>query len=207
MCCPIATVGQDDFTDNMFLVLLDVDDPKQIHLCHTTRFDKQKVRITYDFEDTINYLPDFIYEEDRMYGPDCFVPDMKLVFKTYTYVVSMYCTSALKYRNSSPYTPSSVRMKNDLIFTPSVYEYLTRLKEIHFGSSAGDASKYENIISTDPLEEVEDEDDLDDFLLGDDEDEEDEDIDDEDEALLREEGDTQGGGKPQGTRSGTTSRP
>jgi hypothetical protein len=140
--------------DRMFLVQVEVDKPADIALCYTTGFDKKRVKIDFAFEDTINYLADFIYEEDPMYGPDCFVPEMKLIFRQYTYVVSLYCTTAIKYKNAAPYTTSSVRMKNDLIFTQSVYQYLNRLKALYFGNKTPNKALLEKVITSDPLEEM-----------------------------------------------------
>lgn len=142
--------------DRMFLVLVEVEKPADIPLCYTTSFDKKRVKIDFAFEDTINYLSDFIYEEEQLYGPECFVPEMKLIFRQYTYVVSLYCTAAIKYKNSAPYTTSSTRMKNDLIFTHSVYEYLGRLKTVHFSNKALNKALLDKVITSDPLEEADD---------------------------------------------------
>jgi hypothetical protein len=179
--------------DRMFLVQVEVEKPADIALCYTTSFDKKRVKIDFAFEDTINYLTDFIYEEEPMYGPDCFVPEMKLIFQRYTYVVSLYCTAAIKYKNSAPYTTSSVRIKNDLIFTPSVYQYLNRLKVVHFGAKTNKAL-LDKVVTSDPLEEMSDNvDSLDDMLLNDG------DVDDLD-AELQNEADSNDGRPPRLTR-------
>jgi len=149
---PISLQAQEDM-ETMFLVSMNVQNAQAIPYVYTTRYDQKRVKIEYAFEDTINYLADFVYEEDPMHGPDCFIPEMKLVFKYYTYVVSIYCTSAIKYKNSAPYKASSTRMKNDLIFTPSVYDYLNRLKAEHFEGELASKGLIDKVISSEPLEE------------------------------------------------------
>lgn len=152
--------------DRMYLVLIEVEKPADIALCYTTGFDKKRVKIDFAFEDTINYLSDFIYEEEPLYGPECFVPEMKLIFQRYTYVVSLYCTTAIKYKNSAPYTTSSVRIKNDLIFTQSVYQYLNKLKTVHFSNKTPNKALLDKVVTSDPLEEMDESvDDVDNLFL------------------------------------------
>ncbi len=153
---PVSAKAQLEELDRMFLVLVEVEKPADIPLCYTSNFDKKRVRIDFAFEDTINYLADFVYEEEPLYGPDCFVPEMKLIFQHYTYVVSLYCTAAIKYKNSAPYTPSSTRMKNDLVFTESVYQYLGRLKIVHFSGKAPNQALLDKVVTSDPLEDADD---------------------------------------------------
>ena len=56
-------------TDKVYLVLLKVEKAADIARCYTMEFDQQKVEIPFAIEDTINSLPDFIYEEDPLVGP------------------------------------------------------------------------------------------------------------------------------------------
>lgn len=176
-------VAQDDYMETVFLIRLDVSSPEEAKICFTNRFDKERVKIDFAFEDTINYLADFIYEEDEMYGPDCFVPEIKLSFKYYTYIISLYCTKAIKYKNSAPYKASSTRMSNDLVFTQSVYDYLVSLKANNLGRGQTSLALLKKTVTDVPL------DDLDTFDFGDILDEEDEEDDDkldaEDEALMK----------------------
>ena len=175
--------AQDDFSDQVLVVLLGINSPKDATLCYSSRFDKKTVRKTYDFEDTINYLSDYAYEEEEMYGPDCFIPEMKLVFRHYTYVLSLYCTRAIKYKNSAPFKPSSTRMPNDLVFTHSVYEYLSWLRRNEFGSLA-DAYSAERLVEEEPLQDLSDNE-YEDLLFEDDDDLDEFDLDDEDSDLFK----------------------
>ncbi|MCB0846417.1 MAG: hypothetical protein KDD63_02005 [Bacteroidetes bacterium] len=163
--------AQVDEQDNMYLVLLDMKKSSDIALCYSTNFDKSKVKITYAFEDSINYLSDFIYEEEALIGPECFIPELKLVFRNYTYVVSLYCSKVIKYENKSAFVTSSKRMQNDLIFTESVMSYLKRLKQTHFGSVSVSSNLIAKVVTSDPLDEIsEDGQDLDMLLDENDED-------------------------------------
>lgn len=176
----VLSVHAQEFTDKMYLVLLDIKGPEDIAKCYTKDYDRQHVQITYEYEDKMNYLVDFIDEEEKLYGPDCFIPELKLVFEHYTYVVSLYCSSAIKYKNSSPFTPSSSRMKNDLIFTASVTDYLNELKVQYFGYISLDPQLIAKLSKEESLDDMFDLND--DFLLEDDD--EDDDLEPEDKALF-----------------------
>lgn len=180
----LQLVAQEEYIETVYLIRLDVSSPEEAKLCFTDRFDRERVRIDFAYEDTINYLADFIYEEDEMYGPDCFVPEIKLAFKYYTYVISLYCTKAIKYKNSAPYRASSTRMSNDIIFTQSVYDYLMTLKTNKLGRGQTSLALLRKTVTDVPLDDL-DTSEFDDILLQDeDEDDEDEQLDAEDEALL-----------------------
>lgn len=180
----LPAMAQDDYMETVYLIRLDVSTPEEVKMCFTNRYDKQRVRIDFAFEDTINYLADFIYEEDEMYGPDCFVPEIKLAFKYYTYVISLYCARAVKYKNSAPYKASSTRMSNDIIFTQSVYDYLQSLKAQHLGRGQTSLALLKKTAVDIPLDDL-DTSEFDDLLL--DDEEEEEVLDAEDEALLKQE--------------------
>ena len=125
----VASPQDDNF---MYLVSMQVTDLKQVPLCYSAQNDLIKVKIPYTIEDTINRLEDFALTEDELHSPDCFVPEIKMIFKNYTYVISMYCTTVKMFKNSAPFTPSATQLKTDFTFTESVYLYLNKLKKKHF---------------------------------------------------------------------------
>jgi hypothetical protein len=167
--------AQSEYQESMYLLRVDVNSPAEAKLCYTNRFDRESVKIIYEYEDTINYLADFIYEEEELYGPECFVPELKLVFKYYTYVVSLYCATAVKYKNSAPYRASATQMPNDLIFTQSVYDYLYSLKLKHFGNVKPSEALLKELNLEAPLEDEVDNDEID-ILSLDEEDEDEENL-------------------------------
>jgi hypothetical protein len=181
-------VAQNENVETVFLIRLDVSSPEEAKLCYTNQFDKERVRIDFAFEDTINYLADFIYEEDEMYGPDCFVPEIKLAFKYYTYVISLYCAQSIMYKNSAPYKASATRIPNDIVFTQSVYDYLNNLKNKKLGRGQTSLALLKKTVTDVPLEDLNliDFDDLN--LEGDEDEEEDDDkLSEEDEELMKQE--------------------
>ena len=141
-------------TDKVYLTLLKVEKAADIARCYTMDFDQQKTEIAFAIEDTINSLPDFIYEEDPLIGPDCFVPDMKLIFRNHTYVISLYCSKVIKYHNEEPFTPTPTRVKNDLIITESVLNYFKQLKKEHFQIETPDQELIDKVITSEPFEEL-----------------------------------------------------
>ncbi len=120
-------------TEKVILIQLDVQFPTQVEECYSNTYDKKKVELNVEFDDTINYLQDFIFEEDPIEGPGCFIPQMKIIYKDYTYVFSLYCTSVQRYKNLSPFVPSSKKMPNDIEITETVHAYLKAIHRKYFG--------------------------------------------------------------------------
>lgn len=135
-----------------YLVLLDVKAPADIARCYTPEFDQKRVRLNYSDEDTLALLSEFALSEDPLEGPECFVPELKLIFKTHTYVLSLYCSKVLKYENSAPHTPSARRIANDLEMTPGLHAYLARLRRQHFPGMKASASLLRQVRIGDPVE-------------------------------------------------------
>lgn len=152
----------------MFLVLLKIEKAADIARCYTQDHDLKKVGIDYAFEDSLDIIREFVYEEDALEGPDCFVPDLKMIFEEHTYVISLYCTKVLKYQNAIPYTPSNIRLENDLKLTESLLEYLGNLKRKHFGVDDPQNSLVKNITASDPIVEKKVDDGVLDLLLNED---------------------------------------
>jgi hypothetical protein len=132
------TTGADD-TEKVILVDVEVTNLADAKKCYSTAFDKKSVELNLSLDDPMNYLSDFVLEEDALEGPDCFFPEMKIIFREYTYVVSLYCTSVIKYANAKPYTPSNRVAKNDLQFTESVLDLLSDMRQKHFGRKMNEA--------------------------------------------------------------------
>lgn len=119
--------------ERLILVDLGIDKPADADYCYSTKFDRKKVSIDVELDDPILFLEDFVLEEDPLEGPGCFFPEMKIIFKDYTYVVSLYCTAARKYKNSGPYTPSKLKYKQELDVTESMLDLLKELQQRHLG--------------------------------------------------------------------------
>ncbi|MDX2250571.1 MAG: hypothetical protein SF052_27565 [Bacteroidia bacterium] len=160
-----AMKGQIESQETMYLVQVDVKTAEDIALCYTTRFDLKKVKIMYSVEDSINNLDDFIYEEDPLVGPECFIPELKLLFRDHTYVISLHCSKVIKFANTAPHVPSSQRLKNDLIVTQSMIDYLNRLRVANFGNEIPSQGLLAKVVTSEPFDELSDEDDIMKLLL------------------------------------------
>lgn len=135
----------------MFFIGLDVTDAKDVPVCYTTKCDKDRIKIYLDQDETIDNLAELSQAEDDMKGPEGFIPEIKLVYRNYTYVVSMYCTAIKMYKNAAPYTPSATELKSDLEMTQSVYAYLYRLKKQYFPTLKPNAALVAKIKISAPL--------------------------------------------------------
>lgn len=168
---PGQSIGTDD-TEKVILVDVEVTNLADAKKCYLPSFDKKTVELNLSLDDPINYLSDFVLEEEALEGPDCFFPDMKIIFREYTYVVSLYCTSVIKYANAKPYTPSNRVAQNDLQFTESVLDLLSEMRQKYFGTKVN-SSLAQKFVKNAPLSSDDDVDDS--FLLkGDDEDKDEE---------------------------------
>lgn len=153
----------------MFFVLLKIEKPSDIAYCYTLDHDVKSVGIEYAYEDTMDVLREFVFEEDALEGPDCFVPDIKMIFEKHTYIMSLYCSKVLKYHNSLPYTPSNKRVENDLALTENLVEYLGRLKRKHFNMGTYDFPVKNTVINaSEPIVEKKLDDSVLDLLLNED---------------------------------------
>jgi hypothetical protein len=139
------------------LVLLDVRDVKEAAVCYTTKCDGKKVPMTYAFDDSINHIDDLSVGEDIIPAADCFVPELKIIFEGYTYVVSMYCSNIVMYKNSAPGVPSSTRLKCDIQMTPSVLKYFRKLIKVNFNGVMGSKVLREKTVLNMPLPDPEQE--------------------------------------------------
>ncbi len=119
----------------VILVDLKVKTPADAPKCYGNTFDAKRVELSLDIDDPLNTLEDFAMSEDPLEGPDCFMPELKVIFREYTYVFSMYCTSVKKYGNSAPYIPSAKGLRPDIEMTESVVELLDELRKKYFGST------------------------------------------------------------------------
>jgi hypothetical protein len=140
---PTQEAKAQDETQKVIVVNLDVANPADAGKCYSTTFDKGKVELTVGEEDPLAVLTDYSLEEDELKGPDCFMPEVKLIYERYTYVVSLYCTCAKKYKNSAPWVPSSTLATNDLQMTETVLRVLQGLRKKHFNATTN--AKYASV--------------------------------------------------------------
>jgi len=105
-------------------------------------FEMKRVKITPDFDDPLMNLDEYADAEDALEESGCFLPCMKLIYKDFTYVVSTYCATASKFKNSAPYTPSGVSIPNDLVFTESVVEELENAQKKHLKTDIKATNNY-----------------------------------------------------------------
>ena len=89
--------------------------------------------------DTLANLPGFIDHEAPVLETTCFYPDLKLVYRNHTYIISTHCATIFKFRNDRPFTPTTKRLANDFMFTESLIRYFIKLKRNKLGN---DNSKF-----------------------------------------------------------------
>jgi hypothetical protein len=119
----------------VILVDLKVKSPADVPKCLGTGLDSKRVELSLEPDELLNTLEDYSMGEDPLEGPDCFMPELKVIFREYTYVFSIYCTSVKKYGNSAPFIPSTKQLRSDISMTESVVKVLDNLRRQYFGST------------------------------------------------------------------------
>lgn len=121
--------------EKVILVDLDVKSPQDAPKAYSSQFDRERIEIDVPYDDKILTLEDYSMAEDALVGPDCFFPQLKMIFRTDTYVFSLYCTRVIRYRNQSPFKPSGKRAQSDIKVTESVLNLLQDTYKEHFGDN------------------------------------------------------------------------
>lgn len=154
--------------EKVILVDLDVKTPQDAPKAYSTKFDRKRIELDVPYDDKILTLEDYSLAEDALEGPDCFFPQLKMIFRTDTYVFSLYCTRVIRYKNQSPYVPSGKRTQSDIKVTQSVLSLLQDTYKEHFGDNF-DLEVANRFVKREKLKEIDNTVD-DSSLLNDDED-------------------------------------
>jgi hypothetical protein len=70
--------------------------------------------------------------DEKLSDGGCFIPTVKLVYDDYTYVLSTFCTSARKFKNTAPFVTGTEMLPSDFVFTDAVLGYLEQVHAQHF---------------------------------------------------------------------------
>ncbi len=132
---PNTVLSEKRDTEKIILVDLNVESPKDAAKAFSSQFDRERVVVDLPYDDPLFTLEDYALAEDALDGPDCFLPQLKMIFREDTYIFSMYCTSVVRYRNTAPYKTSSKLARSDIKVTESVLDFLQDTHKKYFDSS------------------------------------------------------------------------
>ncbi len=111
--------------DDVIIIAMDPQRPVTKQNAWQKQFDVKTVRLNPTKNDELLHLEELAGNEVPFKeSVNCFLPSLKLVYKDYTYVISTYCASVVKYKNSAPFIPSAQILPNDLLLTESVVDQL-----------------------------------------------------------------------------------
>ncbi|MCS6905523.1 MAG: hypothetical protein RML72_01785 [Bacteroidia bacterium] len=113
--------------------------------CLLPQYENARVEYSFSSHDTLSFLEIFAEKELPILEADCFFPNLKIIFKNYTYVLSTYCGVIYKFKNNAPYQPSSLKLANDFIFTESLIQYFNNIEKKYFPNNFSEF--YETISS------------------------------------------------------------
>jgi hypothetical protein len=125
-------IGQGSMPEVVYLFQLKPSAGATPENCFLPQYENGKVTFTFTSKDTLARLETFIEDEFPVLETDCFFPNLKIVHKNFTYVLSVYCGVILKFKNIAPYQTSNVKLANDFIFTESLIAYFINLEKKFF---------------------------------------------------------------------------
>lgn len=108
----------------------------------------KKFDLSVDGSSPLTALPQFVDREMPVLETNCFYPDLKLVYRDYTYVVSTHCASIYKFRNLKPWETSRYPLADDFIYTESLVRYFHTLRDSLFGNRFD--AFYERLADSEP---------------------------------------------------------
>jgi hypothetical protein len=115
--------------NQVVVVMLNPAEVVPAEIIVTLQNDGMRDTLTLTGRDTLSQLPVFVDREPAVVEVNCFYPDVKLVFRDHTYIISTHCGIIQKYKNRAPFHSAFKPITNDFIFTPSLIGYFTRLKK------------------------------------------------------------------------------
>jgi len=133
-------IASDDGEDKVWVVQINPKYQPSREDCYLPKYEGKKVAISYSFENPLFQVGDEfggsldVAMDEKLLEADCFIPSVKLVYREYTYVLSDYCTSVMKLKNSAPYVTSNVQLPNDFVFTESMLFNLEKIEQRYFKS-------------------------------------------------------------------------
>jgi len=134
--CQFAHAADPPVGDNnelkVILVQLDPNQNITTTNCFDLKFEAKRTDLNLTYDDVLLNIGELALTEDEMEDAGCFMPSVKLVYKDYTYVISPFCNSSVKFQNSAPFVTSSTILPTDFVFTKSVVEYLQKLQNQYF---------------------------------------------------------------------------
>jgi hypothetical protein len=141
-------IGQGSPPEAVYLFQLKPSGGATAENCFLPQFENAKASLTFTSNDTLARLEKFIEDEFPVLEVDCFFPNLKIVHKNFTYVLSTYCGVIHKFKNTAPYQTSNIKLANDFIFTESLIAYFINLEKKFFSDAFFDF--YQGIISKIP---------------------------------------------------------
>ncbi|MCS7073189.1 MAG: hypothetical protein NZ108_01850, partial [Bacteroidia bacterium] len=137
--CFFAFVNAQTINEKVYLIQVNsVAAPKDFSAWYSQHYDGAKSELKLTLDDELNFITELSDEGDEEIGLDCFIPDLKLVYREHTYIISNTCRQVKKYKNSSSFKTSNVELPSDIVYTEAFQSYVTNLASAKFGKSYQD---------------------------------------------------------------------
>lgn len=116
------------------VIVVQMDPSAQIPAdkCWESAWDGKSKVLERAASDTIFDLERFMERGDLLFEGHCFIPQLRIIYREYTYVLSYVCARGKRYLNAKPYVASAREVPMDFVFTAQLFAYLDRLQIQYF---------------------------------------------------------------------------
>ncbi len=129
------TIAQQyDANDHVILVQLELNE-KLLLPSYWNSYEIENKRIMLHLSDDepladIEAIED---EEDNSYTTNCFIPNLKLIYKDFTYLISSLCNKVRKFENIRPFEMGEKELPCSLTYSADLSRSLEKYQAIFFG--------------------------------------------------------------------------
>ncbi|MCS6904240.1 MAG: hypothetical protein RML72_08715 [Bacteroidia bacterium] len=94
--------------------------------------ERKRLKFFFSPQDTLHNLHKFLDFQEPILEIDCFIPNLKIIYRRYTYLISTHCGKILKFENKAPFEPAPIPLATDFLLTLSSLDYLQRFQQKYF---------------------------------------------------------------------------
>lgn len=130
-------------TEKVVFVQMDPSEDIAYRDAYQAQYDGQRVELNLPASHPLLHLADYIGKEPIVYNSECmdpllrgcFRPEMKIIYRDYTYVVGNHFAHAIRYKNDAPYTAGARMVPLDFLFTKTTLMAANDVRDQQFERS------------------------------------------------------------------------
>lgn len=135
----LFTYGQThDINDQVILVQLELNEKLLVpSYWNSIEIENKRILLHLSDEDPLVDIESIEEDndEDTKNSLNCFIPNVKLIYKDYTYLLSSLCNKVKKFENIQPFVASDKELPCSLTYSNGLSREIEKYKAIFFGPS------------------------------------------------------------------------